>query len=451
MSSVSPNVARSAALSPTSPIAPAPLGTESHDNEDEEKARRAGIAARMAKLGGIKFGAPPPPVKKMSTTGSEVPTSPINEKQNVQVETPISPIEDRSVTTESREEPSREEPQEATAPGDVPEEEESPEAEAARRRATLARLRAGGALGFGMFNHGPASTEQPEEQRDFPEEPTEEEAPPVPSGRPSAVPSAASAGAEGNDDIPPPPPAGRPPVPSSRPSLPPPPKDEEEDEEEDEGEAPPPPPPSRPARQSTSEAPSSPIRSLSGVRPPIPASPSRTTYSPSHSADMHMTEEPASIITSEDAGLEEAPQPPPNRPSQAGYAPPIQTQSPSFSEPRRSISNTSRFSKTSSGPTGSPVTRQPSLGQAPAAAPPRSVSGDAPLPPTPDQPQSRSSTGLSPAVGHGQGTGRPGYDALVSASQESGSRLARAAKAMFDQGKKAYYGVSGHEDPLNLS
>jgi hypothetical protein len=39
--------------------------------------------------------------------------------------------------------------------------------------------------------------------------------------------------------------------------------------------------------------------------------------------------------------------------------------------------------------------------------------------------------------------GRPGYNDLQAASKDSGARLARAARAMFDQGKKAYYGVSG--------
>ena len=46
---------------------------------------------------------------------------------------------------------------------------------------------------------------------------------------------------------------------------------------------------------------------------------------------------------------------------------------------------------------------------------------------------------------------RPGYDALVNASKDSGARLARAARAMFDQGKKAYYGVGGLMRPTALA
>jgi hypothetical protein len=38
--------------------------------------------------------------------------------------------------------------------------------------------------------------------------------------------------------------------------------------------------------------------------------------------------------------------------------------------------------------------------------------------------------------------GRPGFNELQEASKVHGSQLIRAAKAMFSQGKQAYFGVS---------
>jgi hypothetical protein len=39
-------------------------------------------------------------------------------------------------------------------------------------------------------------------------------------------------------------------------------------------------------------------------------------------------------------------------------------------------------------------------------------------------------------------SGRPGFNELKAASQDAGSRVVRAAQALFSQGKKGYLGVS---------
>ena len=128
------------------PPPPPPAEDDEAPAEDDEATRRSNIAARMAKLGGIKFGAPPlPNTKRSMSTGpsDETPKSPIRE-------TPTSP------TIEERQEESFN-IQESTEPSIAPvaseggDGDETPEQEAARRRATLARLWAGGSLGFGMF------------------------------------------------------------------------------------------------------------------------------------------------------------------------------------------------------------------------------------------------------------------------------------------------------------
>jgi len=395
---------------PRSPLATTHQPIEESNEEDDDKARRSGIAARMAKLGGIKFGMPPPVFRK-PTAGSDDPTSP-----GPRDDAPMSPQEEAPAQSPNEE---RLQPSSASEQQD-----ETPENEAERRRTTLARLRAGGALGFGMFNHGPKAEEDRQDTRGLLEEP-EVEAPSAPSEQPTPV------NAPTEDEDAPPPPPGRPPVPSGRPSIPIPVPQAEDDE------ASPPPPPSRPTRQSTSEVPMSPIspiRSPSGNRPPIPAldrrisvqlSPTREKQSMDQSRDRNMTDEPAGIVSQDEAP------PPPNRPVpspspiQTQYIPP---QSPTHS---RSPSIASRMSYKSRLSTDgfSPVARQNSVGVS--------------VPPM-QQEQARTATPeMAPRASTStQQGGRPAYDALVAASKDSGARLARAARAMFDQGKKAYYGVS---------
>ncbi|KIR75574.1 myosin I binding protein [Cryptococcus deuterogattii CA1014] len=127
----------------TSPRGAEETGVSKEDEEDA--ARRSGIAARMAKLGGIKFGIPPPhPMKTHSvdTAGSDSMPSRSENLSPVENELPPPP----SMGVEAEQQPEGDQGKEISS------EEETPEQEAARRRATLARLRAGGALGFGMFN-----------------------------------------------------------------------------------------------------------------------------------------------------------------------------------------------------------------------------------------------------------------------------------------------------------
>ncbi|WWC96190.1 hypothetical protein V866_003057 [Kwoniella sp. B9012] len=426
------------ANAPKSPSAPSPSATSpptqsrtiaseeppsSPKAEDEDATRRSGIAARMAKLGGIKFGMPPPTFKKpqnIASPSSEVPTaeeghveSPIDKEPPLpspRGEVPVSPVTGRDE-----------------------EGEETPEQEAARRRATLARLRAGGALGgFGLFNPGGSAE---------PEEPKED-----PRGIEQDKPVPPSTEEEEEEDAPPPPPPGRPPVPSGRPVLAPP---ADVHEEED---APPPPPPGRPTistsvggndapppqprvpQTPTSPAVGSPVRTPSGKRPPVPTekrfslSHKRTSTASSAimteerpisgvgSGEWQISDEPAAILSSQIDNQEvedEGPPPPPNRPPPPAQ---VQGQSPQPS-PRRSGSLLSRKSRTS-------------IDIPPQAQTPSRV------PPSPVQQQSLA---RQPSVSQAQG-GRPGFDQLKEASQRYGAQLARSAHNIFSQGKKAQVG-----------
>jgi hypothetical protein len=415
------------------PPPPAPVEEQEGQAEDGEASRRSNIAARMAKLGGIKFGAPPlPNTKRSMSTGpsDETPKSPIRE-------TPTSPtIEHMQEESFDAQEPLQPSVAPVTTQGG--EGDETPEQEAARRRATLARLRAGGSLGFGMFGQrGHDSTAAADERGLETEEVEEQEqddqdVPPVPAGRPvppqsptvAKVPEVAEQSDEDEDEGPPPPPArpsgshsrsataqsetdfaapppppGRPSVPANRP-MPPPPINTEQDQDN----APPPPP--RPAQPQSPPPPQSPTG-----RPPIPPAEKRVSQlqQPRQQdlpppIDRQMTDEPG--------GMEDAPPPPP-RPAQ-----PAQSSSPvaAPASPRRSTSNASR---SSGQPTMAPASRQGSRME--------------------EQPRSSVSQG------------RPGFNELQEASKVHGSQLIRAAKAMFSQGRQAYFGVSvlalcnGHE------
>lgn len=353
----------------------------------------------------------PPPVFKKTTASSEGPVSP-----GAREDAPMSPAEEdvpaHSPIAERREPVPVSQEQQA---------DETPEDEAQRRRTTLARLRAGGALGFGMFNHGPESGGEKQDQRGIQEE-TQEKQPE----------ESAPIATEEEEDVPPPP-SARPPVPGGRPSvaIPAPPVDTEDLAA--------PPPPARPNRQSTSDMPASPIRSPSGRRPPIPApdrrisaqlSPSRERQSMDQVRDWNTTEEPAVMTMAQhDAPPPHRPMAAPLSPVQTQYIPP---QSPTHSRSPSSASRAS-FKSRMSMDGFSPVARQSSPGQG--QLPPTPMQQEVPLSPT---------TETAPRASTATQGGRPSYDVLTAASKDNGARLARAARAMFDQGKKAYYGVSLH-------
>ncbi|OCF54822.1 hypothetical protein L486_07477 [Kwoniella mangroviensis CBS 10435] len=422
----------SAAPSPSATSPPTQSRTLASDEppsspkaEDEDATRRSGIAARMAKLGGIKFGMPPPTFKKPQNITS--PSSEVPPAEEGHVDSPI----DKEPPLPS---PRGEAPVSPVTGGDD-EGEETPEQEAARRRATLARLRAGGALGgFGLFNPGGSAE---------PEEPKED-----PRGIEQDKPVPTSTEEEEEEDAPPPPPPGRPPVPSGRPVLAPP------ADVHDEEDAPPPPPSGRPTistsvggtdatpppprvpQTPTSPAVGSPVRTPSGRRPPVPTekrfslSHKRTSAASSAiipedqpisgigSGEWQISDEPAAILSSQIDNQEAEddgppPPPPPNRPPAPAQ---VQGQSPQPS-PRRSGSLLSRKSRTS-------------IDIPPQAQTPSRV------PPSPVQQQSLA---RQPSVSQAQG-GRPGFDQLKEASQRYGAQLARSAHNIFSQGKKAQVG-----------
>ncbi|WVW84772.1 hypothetical protein I302_106807 [Kwoniella bestiolae CBS 10118] len=396
--------------------------------EDGDATRRSGIAARMAKLGGIKFGMPPPTFKKPQNITS--PSSELPPAEEGHVDSPI----DKEPPLPS---PRGEVPASPVRGGAEVEGEETPEQEAARRRATLARLRAGGALGgFGLFNPGGAAeAEEPKEDlRGI------EQEKPV---------QAAEQVEDDEDDAPPPPPPVRPPVPGGRPVLSPP------ADLQEEGDTPPPPPPGRPTistslgndqapppparvpQTPTSPIVGSPVRTPSGRRPPVPlekrfsSSHKRTSTASSAiiledqptssigSGEWQISDEPAAIMSSQlEQGEEDAPPPPPNRPP-----PPPQVQAqarPPQGSPRRSGSILSRKSRTSidiAPPTPSKVPQQQEV------------------PPSPVQ----QTLARQPSMSQGGG-GRPGFDQLKEASQTYGAQLARSAHNIFAQGKRAQVG-----------
>lgn len=354
---------------------------------------------------------------------------------------PDSAGSEETVGSPMRETPSAtsEQPILASAPATEAEgssaQEETQEDESTRKRATLARLRAGGALGFGMFNHGPASPSAAEDPRQldaesavaaappFVEEDDTELAPPIPrtpAGPPTTQPPTSD---DEEDEAPPPPPPGRPPVPVSRPSV----------------------PiiatsiPNTPTKQvqspmDQSASPSTPIRTPSfGTRPPVPSAEKRMSVGPSGTRQIpqnsipegrvasqspaggswQLADEPAVMAMDQDFS---SPPPQPIR-----QLPPIQTTSAAPvtgpqtpASPRRSLSSVSRTSMDQS---------QMSAG----------VAGMSPA----SRQASRQSTDPRPSFS----TGRPGFSELQEAANNHGQKLARAARGMFEQGKKGYYGV----------
>lgn len=361
----------------------------------------------MAKLGGVKFGMPHSPLKRQSTSSADPRATP--DTIQSPIDAPLSPIDTQSMPRAMNEPEQTRQP--AVAAESV---EETPEVESARRQATLARLRAGGALGFGMFNHGPASPSGEADPRGLEQElsapPASNEPPPVPSGRPAIPPPAVPLAEEEEEDRPPPPPPGRPPAPGqpmfSTPT------------EED---APPPPPrPVNPSVQGATQIPPSPIRTTSSARPPIPSAEKRMSQQQTRATPTATSEiqsmGPSASLTSSDWRMVDEPavmmmnQPEfASSPSQApGRPAPVQTRWQTPQTPRRSISVASQNSRVSSEQQYSSPSRQ----------------------------TSRQEGDPRPSFGHN----RPGYAELQQASQEHGSRMARAARAMFDQGKKGNYG-----------
>nr|XP_018262261.1 uncharacterized protein I303_05277 [Kwoniella dejecticola CBS 10117]OBR84419.1 hypothetical protein I303_05277 [Kwoniella dejecticola CBS 10117] len=414
--------------------------------EDEDATRRSGIAARMAKLGGIKFGMPPPTFKKSSRDVTSPPATEgaAPQAEEIHVDSPID--KEPPLLSPRTEQPA---PKAAPVQAKTAEEgEETPEQESARRRATLARLRAGGALGgFGLFNPGGAPAET-EDARGLEAE------------------KAISADEPEDDEAPPPPPPARPPVPASRPSLdvPATPREEEED-------VAPPPPPGRPQptistaasneaaslsakgpQTPSSPIPASPVRTPSGRRPPVPT---EKRFSQTHrrsntassanaiipedrptsiTSDWQISDEPAVILSQQQDDSEDAapPPPPPSRPPpppQASAQPQQAPQSP----PRRSGSFLSRKSRNSIDiapptPSKAPQAENPSSPVQPSPARQQSISRQPPPPPA----HTASSAG-------GAG-GRPGFDQLKEASSTYGAQLARSAHQIFSGGKRAQVG-----------
>ena len=147
------------------------------DEEDEEQARKRRLAERMAKLGGIRFGAPPPAGR------------------------PPPPKAQREVEEEGEGRPKEEE---------QPEEEED---EQARRQRISAKLAGMGGMRIGMvpgavppkppapFRKGSTSMEQPEQKSQPPvRSPPPIRAPPPPS-KPPPPPARSDAGDASEDDV----------------------------------------------------------------------------------------------------------------------------------------------------------------------------------------------------------------------------------------------------------
>lgn len=400
----------------------------------------------MARLGGIKFGMPPPTFKKQSlnvSTGSD-PTGGDGPATPQDVASPID--QEPSMSSPGLVDESSQPETALSRPAPVDTSNETPEQEAARRRATLARLRAGGALGFGMFNHAQKEEQVPEDSRGLEHEPdnnqtqqpeadADEAPPPPPPGRhvPVAPPILAEPTAEDQYDAPPPP--ARPTISTatSR-TLPPAPSSASV---EPQG----PPPPARVPQSPIPASPASPVRTPSGRRPPIPSVEKRLSQHhqrmnssasvvgggipegrPTSQGDWQIADEPAVIaMYAQDLPEDEAPQPPPS----ARPPPPAQPQSPAT--PRRSISSVSRVSRASLDQPLPPTPQQQQQQQPYSPVPPSPVR-------QPSLSQSQSQRGIS--------TGRPGYDQLKEASATHGAQVVRAAQGLFSQGRKAYLGVS---------
>lgn len=356
---------------------------------DDEATRRQNIAARMAKLGGIKLGGPPLGgfnARQGSNSSDAGPMSPTEGQQSPRsplAEVPRSPIGSAVPTL----------PADQT----VDDNDESEEAAALRRRATLARLQAGGHLGgFNMFSRNVE-----------PQSPTVEtaETGPVAAGGVENV-DERNLQPEYEDDVP----ESAAPLAVQEVDA----QDEDRDVSEDEDV--PPPPPRRPANMVSppqspiAEVPTSPSfaqpRTLadpgllqspppSGLAPPIPIS---TT---------NLSAEPAAMLSAQEREEDNDAMgpPPPPRPTEIVTAPTHQ----------RSDSRASRIS----------------IGS-------RSSTGGVPTSPTTPRRMSMQA-------------GRPGYNELQQASSAFGTKVYRAAQKLADTGRRQSIGVSAESEATHVS
>lgn len=425
--------------------------------DEEDAARRSGIAARMAKLGGIKFGIPPPhPMKTQSQSQSQSQPHSVDTAGSDSIPSrseSLSPVENErapppSTGVEAEQQPEGDQGKEASS------EEETPEQEAARRRATLARLRAGGALGFGMFNQpSQMESEEVERKEDAPQETKdadtqsddgdggEEEGedegasvegrgppPPLPSGRPGqgmrtfdrdVGTGEEEATEEQEEDLAPPPPP-----PPARPVI---------NTMYGEGDAPPPPaaapPPGSAAAAPAAAAPLSPV-DPNGI--------SRPLVSEREGQERSDTYETTAASTDN----RRLPPVPPAFP-------------PTFSPPPRQQGVAEETEDENPPPPPLPMARSPRA----SAAPPPSQMRMSPEPYTagagaassqtmnPNRKQlsgdsQETAVPLGRYVSASRQGSKPGYDQLKEASVNYGQGVVRAARGIFAQGKKGFYGVS---------
>lgn len=348
----------------------------------------------MAKLGGIKLGGPPMFQRSAAASG-ESPLSPSYSGRNEILGSPTSPVPPPVASTPETESRNLSEPAE----------DETEEQAAKRRQATLARLRAGGALGFGLFNNNPSGNENKVEAS-----PTE------PSGHaesPSVEPSSHFPDATASEHytqeeiIEAPAPrqferARETPLNQA---------EEMADEEEMEEEAPPPPPPRRSLSiKSPVTSPNIPVHATMPSFHTASRSTSRVSETPAHLPESGLApplptvapgqyvQEPETMEESREATDEVGP-PPPTRVREPS--------TPSRSSLDRSESRASRMSTSS---------RTSERGMPPAS---------------PVMGQRRSESGV-----------RPSYNELKDASKSYGAKVARAAAKLIESGKKHTIGVS---------
>ena len=362
--------------------------------EDADAVRRQGIAARMAKLGGIKLGGPPMTFQRSPTSPVGAPVSPIRSERDDVIASPTSP---------------------AAAPLSAPFEEtaddETEEQAAKRRQATLARLRAGGALGFGMFNNSTSAG--------GPTEPSSiDTAEPIPDHGESSAPTHSDLEQESSEE-------SRQPIEHEVPETEP--AEALESPAIDEEDAPPPPPPRRslsikspvtspvvpaPARMPSIRVPTRAVpppveddTAEHGLAPPLPPV-----------AAGQYVHEPETMEETQEAADEMGP-PPPARNRDASYT--------TRSSMDRSESRASRVS----------------MDRSESRASRMSTSSDRGLPPASPIVSSRPSTSSA----------RPGYNDLREAAKVHGAKVARAAGKLIDSSKKHTIGVSLARVPFCIS
>lgn len=343
----------------------------------------------MAKLGGIKLGGPPiGGFQGHATSPGASPLSPTFTSRSEALASPTSPFAPPLQASEEA----------------ANNEEETEEQAAKRRQATLARLRAGGALGFGMFNNSTPTEESPVEASPV-EKSTQPIPPPVESTSgevDDAVPDDEQTDSwnvaqdqameqQHSREMPPVPPLGG---------------DNDDDEP-----APPPPP----RRSLSIKSPvTSPIMPVAATMPSMHA-PSRSVPPPAEDDANDMSEHglapplpaiPSGQYVHEPESMEETRE----ATDGMGPPPPVRTRddsSHSRSSMDRSDSRASRVSMSS-------------------------MSSDRGVPPaSPVATVRRSNSGV-----------RPGYNELREATKTYGAKVARAASKLIESSKKHAIGVS---------